>query len=349
MENTSVIRIFSGLVSFLLLLLFFSGCFQNSTTPATIANSSVSQSTILSPTVTSSPETPQDSVDNKPVTRNIQPINITIHSAFKTKKIHEASPYPGNIFVIINMTIENLANNDAYLFNNKTVLLNGVGPITQKLYTQLTNPLYLGSIPPNDERTGEVVFGVKESTELFTLKFLDNSGKIILTQEIGNIVEKYYSPLLFPLDLLDSKNFSYVVENLDSPMKAAQYIEAKYTYEVHLNTDCTSYSPEEFFQVMIGDCSDVATFLSYVLAQHGYDAKVVIMSYYRDGKHEGHVVTLFTDTDGRMKYATTPDTTIFREVSSVDDLLTKECSRLGVPTIAKYAVYPAGSPDTCFH
>jgi len=294
----------------------------------------------------SSPETTLDTVDSKQVSVNAKPINVTIHSAFKTMKIHEAFPHSVNNFVVINMTIENLANKYAYEFNEKTVLLNGVGPMTQQLYTQLTNPLYFGPIPPNDKRTGEVVFSVKENTQPFTLKFLNNSGNVILTQEIGNLVVQYYSPLLFPSSLLDSNNFSYVVENLDSPAKAAQYIEAKYTYILHIDY-CRSRSPEEFFQLMKGDCKDVATFLSYVLAQHGFDAKVVALKYFRDGVLQGHVVTLFTDTDGRMKYATTPDATIFREVTSVDDLLTKECSRLGVPAIANYAVYPAGSRNAC--
>jgi len=260
-------------------------------------------------------------------------------------KIHGIGPLPGNIYVVINMTIENLADNGAYSFNEKTIRITGGGPITQKMYTSLTNPMYWGPVPPGDERTGEVVFGVKESTQSFALTFLDTSGKDILTQEIGTIpVVDHYPSQLDPA-LLASENFSYVVENLDTPAKAAQYTQEKFIFEDH--GKCTSYTPEEFLKVKKGDCKDYATFLSYILAKHGYDAKIVAFKYFVSGARKGHVVTLFTDTDGKMKYATTPDVTIFREVTSVEDLLAKECVRLEVPSIANYVVLPAGSTDTC--
>jgi hypothetical protein len=288
---------------------------------------------------------PETQVNNTQAQSNTQPVNVTIHAAFKTMNIRGAQPYSGNIFVVVNMTIENLAHNDTYVFNETTVLINNGNPLTQKFYTHLKNPLYWGTIPPGDKRTGEVVFSVWENTQAFTLRFFNKSGKVVLTQKIGNPAITDYPHSFLPSALLESKNFSYVVENLDTPLKTAQYIEDKYTYKLHLD-NCRSYSPEEFFQVMEGDCSDVATFFSYVLAQHGYDAKEVTFKYYQDGE-QGHMVTLFTDTDGRMKYVTGPDLTIVREVTSVDDLLTQERSRLGISTIIKYAVHPAGSVDAC--
>jgi len=156
---------------------------------------------------------------------------------------------------------------------------------------------------------------------------------------------KDYSSSIFPSGLLESKDFDYVVKNLDTPEKAAQYAKAKFTFKYH--DGCISYPPDEFFQGINGDCKDYATFLSYVIAQHGNDAKIIAFSYYKEGVRNGHVVTLFTDTDGKMKYATTPDVTIFREVTSVDDLLAKECLRLGVPSIANSRVVAAGSLDSC--
>ncbi|MCU0630558.1 MAG: hypothetical protein MUF37_05355 [Methanoregulaceae archaeon] len=145
----------------------------------------------------------------------------------------------------------------------------------------------------------------------------------------------------------DQNNFSSVVNSLDTPAKAARYTQAHFTYVWH--DGCISYPPEEFFRLQHGDCKDVATFLSYIIAQQGYDAKIISFKYYKDGVEMGHVVTLFTDLDSKMKYATTPDVTVFREVTSINDLLAKECLRLGVPEIAEYIVYPAGSLDVCVH
>ena len=150
---------------------------------------------------------------------------------------------------------------------------------------------------------------------------------------------------VLPSGFLSSRNFSYIVENLDTPVKAAQYTQKKFIFETH--GKCTSYSPEEFFMVTRGDCKDYATFLSYLLAEHGYDAKIVAFKYFKGSNRNAHVVTLFTDTDGKMKYATTPDVTLFREVNSVDDLLAKECKRLGVNSVANFTVLPAGSVDAC--
>jgi hypothetical protein len=150
---------------------------------------------------------------------------------------------------------------------------------------------------------------------------------------------------VLPSNILSSKNFSYIVETLDTPVKAAQYTQKKFIFETH--GTCTAYPPEKFFRVMKGDCKDYATFFSYLLAEHGFDAKIVTFKYYKGSHRLGHVVTLFTDTDGKMKYATTPDMTLFKEVNSVDDLLAKECNRLGVNSIANYTVIPAGSVDAC--
>jgi hypothetical protein len=303
------------------------------------------------PVSTYSSETLQDAGGNNPESDNTKPINVTIHSALQTMNANGGTPNPGYIFVIINMTIENLDTSREFLVNENTVKITGGGSLNQKMSGYLKNPILWGSIPPRQMRTGEIIYGVKESTPSFTLTFLSDNDAVALTQTVGNIpVSTYSSSIVDPAStvnaaVLESENFAYVVENLDTPAKAAQYMHEKFSYlEIG---KCTSDPPQVFFERRTGDCKHYATFLSYVLAEHGYDAKIIAFSYYIDGKRNGHVVTLFTDSDGKMKYATTPDVTIFREVSSVDDLLAKECTRLGTPSIANYLIKPAGSLDAC--
>lgn len=318
------------------------------TTQAPMTNSPVSQSITQSPTATSSPEMTQDAADTIPGSQNTPPINVTIHSAFKTTKIHGEVPRSGNIFVVMDMTIENPADSEAYSFDETTVSISGGNLLPQMVYTQLTNPIYYGPIPAKEKRSGEAVFGEwPENTQIFTLKFLNKRGEVIFTQELVNLALKDYASSLVPSALLDSKNFSYVVENLDTPLKIAQFADAKFSYEYH--DGCISYPPEEFFFKTLGDCKDYSTFFSYILAQHGYDSKIVAYKGYIDGKRTAHVVVLFTDTDGRLKYATLPDMSVFRDVNSLDDLLAKECSRMGIPTISNYTIYPAGSLDPCIY
>ena len=272
-------------------------------------------------------------------------LDLIVHSALKTTKIKDSKPLPGNVYIVVNMTIKNLAETGEFDANDKTVDITGGGPMTQKIYDRLSNPFYWGSIPPQSSKTGEVVFGVKEDTGQFTLTLLDSQRKVIFTKPLGSIEEGPYSPSLDDPALLTNSNFTSVVASLDTLKKASQYTDAIFTFTYH--DGCKSYTPEEFFRLKNGDCKDYATFLSYVLAQHGYDAKIVAFKYFKDGKRNGHVVTLVTDKDGAMYYLTTPDISTTRSITSVDNLLQKECARLGVTQIANYTIVPAGSQDTC--
>lgn len=279
------------------------------------------------------------------VSGSAQTLKVIIHSAQKTTKIQDTNPLPGNIYVVINMTIENLAGSESFVANENTIDITGGGPMTQKIYDRVANPFYWGSIPPGGSQTGEIVFGVKESTNQFTLTLLDEKKHVILTIPIGTISTGPYLPSIGNTDLLSATNFSSVIESLDTPRKAAEYADARFIFTYH--DGCISYPPEEFFRIGKGDCKDYATFLSYALAHHGYDAQIVAFKYFKDNKRNGHVVTLFKDTDGSMYYMTTPAVSKMRWVTSIDDLLQKECSRLGIPTIANYTIVPAGSVDTC--
>lgn len=274
-----------------------------------------------------------------------QTLNVVIHSAQKTMKIQDTNPLPGNIFVVINMTIENLADSESFVANENTIDITGGGPMTQKIYDRLANPFYWGSIPPGSSKTGVMVFGVKESTNQFALTLLDQKKRVMLTVPIGTLSTGPYLPSMGNADLLSETNFSSVIESLDTPQKATEYADARFIFTKH--GTCISYPPEEFFRLGKGDCKDYATFLSYVLAHHGYDAQIVAFKYFKDNTRNGHVVTVFKEADGSMYYMTTPAVSKIRGVTSIDDLLHKECSRLGIPAIANYTIIPAGSVDTC--
>jgi hypothetical protein len=114
-------------------------------------------------------------------------IRIIIHSAYRTSAIMDANPLPGNIFVVINMTIENLDETDSLIVNEHNFSITGGGPITQKLPNKLSNSFTWGSIPPKSSKTGEIVFGVKESTDQFSVTLRNDAGDIIYTKPIGAI------------------------------------------------------------------------------------------------------------------------------------------------------------------
>jgi hypothetical protein len=270
-------------------------------------------------------------------------LDATVHSAIKTKRIQDFSSSPGYEFIIVNITLENLAERDSYMVTERCLDMSGADWTYMDLSNALMNPLYWSSIPPKETRTGEVVFNVREGTESFTLSFLDDFGRVVLEKELGSVPCGYYAPFLENPDLIGSDDFEYVLESLDSPAKAAQYANTRFTFNYH--TGCIPYPPAEFFRIKKGDCKDYAAFLSFVFAHHGYDAKSVRFKYSTNGVIHGHVVTLFKDADGILKYSTTPDVRIFREVTSVEDLLEKESYRLGADSIEEYHINPADSAD----
>lgn len=340
----------------LLFLTCFSGCMQNPAgAPADLTGS---PSSTTSPTyetpdpaetspgteATSSAPLEIDGNDLTAPTSSAASIGVTVHSVLKTTQISNSNPLPGNVYVVVSLTIENPGGQGAYRIDRNTLAITDGGLLNEESQARLNNPLQWGRLEAGDSRSGEVVFGVAESTRPLTLTFLDDQGEAVHTENLGHVSQGSYVSDTANLALAEG-DFSSVVEVLDTAKKMAHYAQNQFTFTFH--TGCISYSPEEFFRLKEGDCKDFATFLSYVLDYHGYDAQLVTFSFYKEGERNGHVITLFTDTDGTMKYITTPDVTVFREVSSFDDLLKKECQRLGVPTIAEHRVLPAGSVDCC--
>jgi len=159
-----------------------------------------------------------------------------------------------------------------------------------------------------------------------------SNKQVFQSEKLGTLpAMNYYSSSQLPAGILDSTDFAYVVENLDTAEKTAAYTKEKFTF--YDRKTCIGQTPSEFFTERKGDCLSYANFFSYVLSQHGYDVKKVSFKYHEGGNAWGHVVTLFTDRDGQLKYVTTPDQRVFRNVSSIDDLIAKEQTRLEIPTL----------------
>lgn len=138
--------------------------------------------------------------------------------------------------------------------------------------------------------------------------------------------------------------FQETVAGLDTPSKVISYMQSNFTFVFHAG--CISYSPEQFFNIKAGDCKDYSTFFSYILAQHGCYAEIVTFTWYdKNGIRNGHVVTIFRNTDGALKYQSNNDH--FGPVSSVDDLLNREKSRLNASRMGGHLVLLAGTTDVC--
>jgi hypothetical protein len=281
---------------------------------------------------------------------------LTINSIQKASKIKGSKTTgngtmagQGHVFVILDVTIKNNEIPEGFVFTQKStslknlddnyyvgISLNELPEVREELDNAIIPPVTIGQ---NEAITGKIIFGTTNGNS-YGMNLVD-SNKAELAKKLitfaGNVgkvsvpenAESEKSAQRAVSALLTSDNFTYIIENLDTPAKAAQYAEQKFSF--FDRKTCVGQTANEFFTAGKGDCLSYANFFSYVLAQHGYDVKKVSFKYHDStGTSLGHVVTLFTDDDGQLKYATTPDMTVFRNVNSVEELIAKEQIRLDI-------------------
>ena len=157
MDQKKPIMIFSIVISVLFLLSLFSGC-------------SV-------PGITHSP-----------------PLDVTVHSAYRTTAIGAELPRPGTVFVVVNMTVENQGGS-TYQFDNTSAVITNGRMIIEGRFAKITGHGYWGPIPPHAQRTGEIIFGASADTTDFTITFISNDGKDSFDKYVGSIPLQSGSPM----------------------------------------------------------------------------------------------------------------------------------------------------------
>jgi hypothetical protein len=130
--------------------------------------------------------------DNLLTTEN--PVNITINSARKVPRFNTSYPFPGHIFLILNATIKNYGVRPGFVFEFTSVnvedLRNGIKPEHSlnggvNLMKNLENPLVPGTnIKQNESVTGQIIFGIADSTE-YRMNLIDGNKTIIASRDIN--------------------------------------------------------------------------------------------------------------------------------------------------------------------
>jgi len=153
--------------------------------------------------------------------------------------------------------------------------------------------------------------------------------------------------------LKDSSEFREVIQELNTPEKLQSYIEENFKFDKSHEAS-PACSPEEFFYEKEGDVRDFSVFSSYVLDQHGYQAKIVWFIYIDEtGRKGADIVTLFQDKDGGLKYMRLLmfDEGVIKmgifQIESLEDLLAQEEKRINCQII-EYGLLPAGSTSFDF-
>lgn len=186
----------------ILLALSSAGCTSNAGTttpaPATVAPA---ESGSIPGSVTTQQSSPQNQVPTTVmtttqvtpgVTQPQEDVSLTINSAKKVSKLFTFTPKTGRIFLVFDITVKNNGIVKGFEFNDQSVRLldikNNEGQSTSLTTTirgGIENPIITPTrIEQNDKRSGQIVFGVLDSSRSFRISVIDNSGEVISSQVI---------------------------------------------------------------------------------------------------------------------------------------------------------------------
>jgi hypothetical protein len=169
-----------------------------STSPATIAAtpSQTTSSTTVSETIltTTVPHTVATAVTSSTGTPANNAIEVTLNSAEKQTSIGTVKPKEsGRIYLILDVTIKNNDKTDDFEYTNasfalydKTIQQTYV-PVTSIVAGGLSNPFTTGMVPLKSEKTGQVVFSVKENSDSYKFTIYDSKGMVITSFDTVNV------------------------------------------------------------------------------------------------------------------------------------------------------------------
>ena len=197
------ISLISGFCSLLILAVLIAGCTSPNagttipvTTPAQIVPTSIATTSVLPS------QTPSQTQAAAPATTETQTtiqaaqstdlVSLTVNSANKQMKVYTMTPKPGRMFLVLNITVKNNAIVKGFDFTESSISLSyaraGTSPeqsITSLVRGGLDNPIIMPTkIEQNDKRTGQVVFGVADSSGKYTINLINNDGTVISSATI---------------------------------------------------------------------------------------------------------------------------------------------------------------------
>jgi hypothetical protein len=126
-------------------------------------------------------------------TQSDDPVSLTINSATKQTKLYTLTPKTGRIFLVLNITVRNNDLERGYDLTDTSISLSyakaGISPvssITSQVRGGLENPIIMPTkIERYDQRTGQVVFGVVDSSGRFTINLIGSDGAVVSSATVA--------------------------------------------------------------------------------------------------------------------------------------------------------------------
>ena len=119
-------------------------------------------------------------------------LTVTINSAVKETALGEFKPKPGNIFLVLDITIQNNDKNNDFEYTAASFALSdnlntNQRPPLGKFAYGLDNQLISGMIPLKSKISGQVVFGVKDGSNSYKLFVSDSTGTVLTSIDNINV------------------------------------------------------------------------------------------------------------------------------------------------------------------
>lgn len=127
------------------------------------------------------------------ITPNTNGLSVSLNSAVKKINIGGSGPMPGNILLVLDISIQNNDKNEDFDYTDASFVIldktnkNRRTAITSKFPSGLNNPLASGKIPLKSKITGQVVFGVNESSNSYKFYVSDTKGTVITSVDNINV------------------------------------------------------------------------------------------------------------------------------------------------------------------
>jgi hypothetical protein len=111
-------------------------------------------------------------------------ITVTVNSAVKKTALGQFKPKPGNIFLVLDITIQNNDKNNDFDYTAASFALSDNlntirRPPLGKFAYGLDNQLISGMIPLKSKITGQIVFGVTDGSNSYKLSVSDATGTVL--------------------------------------------------------------------------------------------------------------------------------------------------------------------------
>jgi hypothetical protein len=128
-----------------------------------------------------------------PGTPVIDVATVTLNSAVKKTIIAKSTPMSGNIFLVLDVTIQNNDKYKDFEYTDSSFVIydksnkNRRTAITSKINGGLNNPLASGKIPLKSKMTGQIVFGVMDGSNSYKFSIVDSTGTVLTSVDNINV------------------------------------------------------------------------------------------------------------------------------------------------------------------